>query len=47
MLLEKISAPGLDIAGEGSLGVEGWGDGVIRKRERMYSGRAGGGERVE
>ena len=47
MLLEKISAPGLDVAGEGSLGVEGWGDGVIRKRERMYSGRAGGGECVE
>jgi len=35
MLLAKISAPGLGVAGEVSLGVPGRrGDGVMRKRER-------------
>lgn len=35
MLLAKISVPGLDVAGEVSLGVPGRkGDGVMRKRER-------------
>lgn len=35
MLLENISVPGLDVAGEASLGVEESGVGVTRRRERM------------
>jgi hypothetical protein len=35
MLLEKISVPGLEAAGEDSLGVEERGVGVTRRRERM------------